>query len=266
MVAYRFSLALLLGVLCHGSVSAQASTGTISGCVVDTNGAPVPGTLISIVGSSPAAVSDSLGRFIIESVPEGSYVLASRNVGWDGDVAFVELAPGRTVHVTLHSGVTSVPLDGTDPPLPNRSDLEAATSVLPQLLEHVFVRRFAHEHFGRPSRRSSILVWAPWIVDEAAVQIRSVAGFRVVRDCARCATAHSYTLEGGRIYTVDEQHLAISVRSLNTGTRQLEFEVDVAESETRRLFSTPGRYSLRLIYAFTPEGTWIPLEPRLRTW
>ena len=60
----------------------SASTGKISGKVVDTNGDPLPGTNVVIVGTTQGASTDGNGDYFILNVTPGTYTLQVSLVGY----------------------------------------------------------------------------------------------------------------------------------------------------------------------------------------
>jgi outer membrane receptor protein involved in Fe transport len=59
------------------------TTGKIAGVVTDkTNGQPIPGAAISIVGTTWGALTDEEGRFVILNIPVGTYALKATIVGF----------------------------------------------------------------------------------------------------------------------------------------------------------------------------------------
>ena len=75
------------------------SSGIISGIVRD-NGAPLPGTVVTIPGSRAAAVSNDSGRFRIVA-PPGEFTLLSRRIGYESRLDTLRLAEGRGVELVL---------------------------------------------------------------------------------------------------------------------------------------------------------------------
>ena len=78
------ALVLALLLACTGLASAQGTTGTISGRIVDAQGLAVPGATVTVTGSQGArtTVSDSTGRFTVPFLPPGSYSLKAELQGF----------------------------------------------------------------------------------------------------------------------------------------------------------------------------------------
>src|SRR6188508_3425751 len=81
----RISALLLAFVLaCTALASAQGTTGTISGRIVDSQGLAVPGATVTVTGSQGmrTAVTDSDGRFNVPFLTPGSYSLRAELQGF----------------------------------------------------------------------------------------------------------------------------------------------------------------------------------------
>lgn len=253
---------LLACLLMPTSSIAQAGGGIITGRVIDGNGSPLRGALITIHGiDSRGAVSDSAGLFIIQNVPPGEHVVLARTIGFDVDAAFLDMRGGDSVEVRLQIDPTPLPIAGAGWPLPAAEELASATGLLAKALRHPAVTSFINRHSGDSFRRDSVVVWAPWITNGDGMFVRAGPVFRVVRHCARCATEYSATIEGGRVYRVTEAHVTVTVRATRTGTRQLEFYLGLAEPGDRILLQGgPGENSLRVTCAQRPDGDWVCLR------
>ena len=72
------------------TLQAHASTGTISGNVIDESGAVLPGAMVSALGSTLAStVTDERGQFTLKQLPAGDYLLRAHMLGFaasKGDV------------------------------------------------------------------------------------------------------------------------------------------------------------------------------------
>ena len=105
-------LALLLAAACCGAlvpskpVSAQSVLGGIRGTVIDSLG-PAAGVRVSLEGSAFTAVTDIGGRFALDHVPAGTYVVrAERSPAGEqtGEVTAVRVAGDATVTVDVRLG------------------------------------------------------------------------------------------------------------------------------------------------------------------
>ncbi len=80
-------LALLVGLLTFSALPASAVGQTLLGRVLDqVNEAPIGGVIVSLVGRDGTervrALSDSIGRFVIEPPEEGEYLLIAERFGY----------------------------------------------------------------------------------------------------------------------------------------------------------------------------------------
>ena len=71
---------LLIGLACATSVFAQSATGTITGTVVDSTGAALPGATVNVTeaatGTVRTGVTDGAGLFRFAALNPGRYALA----------------------------------------------------------------------------------------------------------------------------------------------------------------------------------------------
>ena len=84
-----------------GATSAQvpAPAGALGGRVIDTLGTPIPGVVVHLAGTSHGGVTDGNGRYRIESIAAGSYVVNLRRLGFASD----------TFSVTIGASVVTAP-------------------------------------------------------------------------------------------------------------------------------------------------------------
>src|SRR5215831_11013108 len=99
-IARPFLLTLLGASAAVATVGAQApSRGGVSGRLTDTLGAPIPGAVVHLVGTSYGATSDGGGRYRVEPVAQGSYRVSVRRLGFASD----------TFSVTVGGTVVAIP-------------------------------------------------------------------------------------------------------------------------------------------------------------
>ena len=102
------------GVLLPRPAAAQSVLGAVVGTVSDSLG-PAAGVRVSLAGSAFSAVTDLAGRFALDHVPAGTYmVLAERTVGTAaGEVAGVRVTSDATVTVAIRLGERSAAAETT---------------------------------------------------------------------------------------------------------------------------------------------------------
>ncbi len=94
MLCFSAAAALLAA---PAAVLAQtAPPGVLTGRVVDTSGAPLVSVVVFARGTRLGATTDAAGRFRIDAVPAGDYVLVARRVGFATDSATVSVTAGGT--------------------------------------------------------------------------------------------------------------------------------------------------------------------------
>ena len=89
-----------------GLVSAQVSTGTISGVVQDQSGAVIAGAMVTVRNVDTGAVrtltSDAGGRYIAPELPLGSYEVQGQQSGFQTEVRTgITLTVGREAVINL---------------------------------------------------------------------------------------------------------------------------------------------------------------------
>jgi len=109
-----FILALVLVVVAAGMAVAQTLTGTISGKVVDQQGAVLPGVTVTLTGTTglKTTVSDSKGEFRFVGLTPGKFSIKSELQGFrSASQQNLDVTMGKTVDVSLSmtvGGMTEV--------------------------------------------------------------------------------------------------------------------------------------------------------------
>ena len=96
MVSVRRALPAFLGLLLPGLAAAQSSA-TLSGRIVDTAGAPIPGASLRVPQLDRSVVVDSAGRFRVEGLPTGRVTVVGEAPGFAGKRAEVTIPASGTV-------------------------------------------------------------------------------------------------------------------------------------------------------------------------
>ena len=104
---------LVVAVLAMASVaSAQSTTGTISGRVVDTQEATVPGVTVSVESANlqgiRTAVTSENGDYIFTLLPSGQYTITFELSGFERVQRVVTVAPTQTLPVDVTMGLAGV--------------------------------------------------------------------------------------------------------------------------------------------------------------
>jgi len=97
------SVAIAVCILVAASLALAGTTGKITGRVVDqANGQPIPGAAVTVVGTSLGALTNEDGRYVILSVPVGTYVVKAQLVGYGPvEVANVRVSVDLTTDVNM---------------------------------------------------------------------------------------------------------------------------------------------------------------------
>ena len=114
--AYRVSLALVVAIaLCvaAGPALAQSSTGSISGTVLDTAGAPLPGAAVTAkntkTGAVRSATSNATGAFVFPLLPVGVYDVSAALQGFTpSNTGRAEVSVGADTSLRLGMAIAGV--------------------------------------------------------------------------------------------------------------------------------------------------------------
>ncbi len=90
------------------SADGKASTGRVTGTVVDVHGNPMEQMPVIAAGKRISAFTDSLGRFTLPSVPAGPCTIKTAKSNWGHDEATVDVAVGKTTVVNLALKLSTV--------------------------------------------------------------------------------------------------------------------------------------------------------------
>ena len=89
-------VASLVAVALRPTAAGAQSTGAIAGRVLDTLGTPLAGAVLHLRGTGHTATTNGLGRYAVERVAPGSYVVSVRRLGFAPDSFSVEVRAGVT--------------------------------------------------------------------------------------------------------------------------------------------------------------------------
>src|SRR3989449_1592622 len=140
----RYLLVLLMSVILGGHlVSAQVTTGTISGVVQDTSGAVIPGVSVTVknldTGIARSVTTDERGRYTAPNLTLGNYAVEGQLTGFQTEIrSGITLTVGReaVVSLTLQVGQLSDAVTITaEAPL-----VEATTSAMSSLVDARTIR------------------------------------------------------------------------------------------------------------------------------
>ena len=95
-------MALLIGAIVAGSVSPTTSraqaTGSLRGTVSDIDGRIIPGAIVRVTGTRFATLVDSSGRYRINAIPNGQYMVRISSLGYAVDTTSVRIDGGDALH------------------------------------------------------------------------------------------------------------------------------------------------------------------------
>jgi hypothetical protein len=107
----RLLIVAVLVLTASSSSLAQISTGTLSGTVLDAQGAVLPGVTITLAGTdrTSTAVTDDTGKFRFLSLPPGFYSVTAALQGFSTVVRDrIEVRVGQTVDIPMELRIASV--------------------------------------------------------------------------------------------------------------------------------------------------------------
>ena len=75
-------LRLLAALTLSSQLTAAQTTGMIAGTARDSAGGPIPNAQVFIIGTAFTALTDALGAYLLEGVPQGRHDLRAAFVGY----------------------------------------------------------------------------------------------------------------------------------------------------------------------------------------
>lgn len=141
------TLVLFLALMCATVVSAQQTTGTITGRATDAQNLAVPGATVTLAGpqGTQTATTDGQGRFTFPYVTPGTYTIRVELTGFNAvERKDVNVSLGQTVDLplTMTVGALSETVDVTaSSPLIDRTSTTTGAVISSDLLERVPVGR-----------------------------------------------------------------------------------------------------------------------------
>ena len=107
-----FFAAALTSVLC--TAAAWAQTGTVSGTVTDSTGAPVSGADVRVDGTTIHVLTDDRGHFELTGVPAGAHTIRALLLGYKASVRPITLEAGATLSVDIQLERSVIPVTGVE--------------------------------------------------------------------------------------------------------------------------------------------------------
>lgn len=111
----RFIYTILLACLCCMSqtVFSQKNKPTceLVGHVMDTEGEHLSFISVQLKGTSIGAMSDASGHFLITQIPQGTYTVVARSLGYRSFEKEITLVPGKTNEVEIYMAEDAVELN-----------------------------------------------------------------------------------------------------------------------------------------------------------
>jgi len=111
------TIVLVVSAGCGLNKNSSTSTGTVSGSVTDSSGAPIEGATVVAGYSSPSALTDSGGNFVISDVPSGLQTVTALSPGYQANTFIVHVGD---------KGVTAL---ASQIALPDEDNIEEAPQI-----------------------------------------------------------------------------------------------------------------------------------------
>src|SRR5258705_6889450 len=249
----RYSLVLLMSVILGGHlVSAQVTTGTISGVVQDASGAVIPGASVTVrnldTGIARSVTTDERGRYAASNLTLGNYAVEGQLTGFQTEIRRgITLTVGREVVVslTLKVGQLSDAVTiSAEAPL-----VEATTSTMSSLVDARTIRDLPLN--GRSYDQLALL--QPGVVTAGAGQASAAFDF---------GTGTRFSVTGSPAYAnrfmLDGTHIDGHAHGTPGGSAGTNLGVDVIQEFKINTAVSPaefGRSSGGVVSAVTRSGT-----------
>src|SRR5712692_5765148 len=248
----RYLPVLLIGVILGGLISAQVSTGTISGVVQDPSGAAIPGAMVTLrnvdTGASRTLTTDAGGRYIAPDLTLGNYEEEARQSGFQTELrSGITLTVGRqeVVNLALKVGQPSERITITEAaPL-----VESTTSAMSSLVDARTIRDLPLN--GRSYDQLALL--QPGVVSMGAGQAPAAFDF---------GTGARFSVTGSRAYAnsfmLDGTDINDHANGTPGGSAGTNLGVDGVQEFKINTSVSPaeyGRSSGGVIAAITRSGT-----------
>ena len=120
-------MAMTLGMLLVAG-AAWAQTGTVSGTVRDSLGAPVGGAEVRVDGTRIHTLADDRGHYELANVPAGTHTVRALLLGFKPTTRSVTLEAGATVTADIQLERNIIPVTGVEILVGSRARHTASSS------------------------------------------------------------------------------------------------------------------------------------------
>lgn len=156
----RLIASLSLLILTALGAAAQSTAGSVSGKVIDTGGAPLPGAVVTLAGTGLETATDREGDFYFGSVPVGTHRATISYLGLPSKEETVVVEGGRsaTMNATLGGSVVRLQaftVEGTRGGQAKALNLQRAAENLKELIASDAIGRFPDHNASESLQRMS---------------------------------------------------------------------------------------------------------------
>lgn len=257
-LTFRFRpavIGLLMTTMLSACASSNRSTGTLTGRVFDRWGNFIDtGGVEFHTLSDVSAATDSLGFFVIDSIPAGEHIVSGHAWGYEFDLAFIRIAAGDSVRRDFRLFVESPMIaGGGDLPIPDDEELLAdATALIPEILSSLSVRDLVAES---DSIRSPSVVWAPWALQNGSALTKDSVRLDFTSDCAACVGEHIPGVIESPFYRSGVDHILLGVVLSPAEATILHFCADPVGERQFGHYNCTGGWPFAT-FARMKDGSW----------
>nr|WKN37010.1 TonB-dependent receptor [Tunicatimonas sp. TK19036] len=119
----RFVLSLLCGLFVSYLSWSQTGVGTLRGIVQQSEGPPIPGATVLVLGTTVGTATNEAGQFSFNDLPAQTYTLQISSVGFEEQSKTVNVQAGQITNITITLDEKVLSLDGLVVTAQKRSQL-----------------------------------------------------------------------------------------------------------------------------------------------
>jgi len=180
-------------------VMLMSAEGTLAGKVMDyTSRAPLPGAVVSVVGTDARQVTDTAGAFVLDGLPPGRHLVTTEHLGYEPRTDSVTVFSQETVDIEIRLTTEAIEVEGlvvtartrfgrTSVAFDKRADVITRAEIEP-----ILARVQSMGDLLRAMQTSGLRISEIMVSDASGVQVPGLCvevGRRTTRGGAGCAQA-----------------------------------------------------------------------------